>query len=107
MNSLAEARTAIAGVKRGIAIARDLMARGAAVDVTPLMPELDRLVDAIAGLPRDSALELKNELINLYSELDRFGEELSQAHEALARQLKGLSAGARAANAYGRKPGKS
>jgi hypothetical protein len=105
MNSLVEARAAIADVKLGIAVARDLLVRGAEVDIAPLMPELDRLVNAIAGLPRETAIELKNELINLYSELDRFGEDLSEAHEALAKQLKGLSAGTRAASAYGRKPG--
>ncbi len=107
MTSLAEARDAIADVKRGIAVARDLLVRGAEVDVSPVMPGLDRLVETISSLPRETALELKTELINLYSELDRFGEELNEAHEALAKQLKGLSAGTRAAHAYGRKPDKN
>ena len=107
MTNLAEARRAITDVKRGIAAGRDLLVRGAEVDISPLMPKLDALVSTIAGLPRESASELKNELITLYSELDIFGDELGKAHEALARQLKSLSAGTRVTSAYGRKPDKS
>ncbi len=105
--TIAEARDAMTDVKRTLAIARDRLDHGAEVDIAPLMPALDRLVETVAALPRETAIALKNELIGLYSELDSFGEELSEAHEALAKQLKGLSAGSRAASAYGRKPGKS
>ncbi len=103
-HSLADARHAIADVKRGIAITRDQLARDADVDVSPLLPLLDNLVETVADLPRAVASGLKNELIVLYSELDILGTELGKAHEALAGQLKGLSAGARAASAYNRKP---
>lgn len=106
MSTPAKARTLIAEVKRRLEVARDLLARGAEVDVSPLEPALDALSAAIAGMPRDAALELKHDLLNLYTELDRLDADLTAAHRELAEKLKGLSHGSRATSAYVRQPDK-
>lgn len=100
MTTLAEARASIAGVYRFLAQSRDALARGGALDVSPLEPALRAVADNVSALPANEAGTLKPALLALHDELERFGAALSEAHAALGRQLKGLSKGARAASAY-------
>lgn len=73
------------------------------------LKELERLTNEIAAqaatLPPDKAKQLEKPMLVLFEETDRLGTDIKQRHEELSRQLKGFSAGQRAAAAYGAKPG--
>jgi hypothetical protein len=106
MSTLTAARTSIADVNRFLARCRDTLERGEAIDIAPLEPALQTLAEHVGALPKAEATALKSELIALYDELERFGTQLSDAHAAIGQKLKGLSQGARTAQAYGKPPKK-
>jgi len=106
MSTLAEARTSIADVDRVLARSRNALARGDAIDISPLEPALRTLADHVGALPKADATTLKAELVALYDELERFGTQLNDAYAALGQRLKGLSKGARTAHAYSKPPNK-
>lgn len=107
MSALTEARASIADVTRQLNAVAAAITRGDTINVSTLDKAVQALCRITAGLPRETGRQLKGELMALYQDLDRLERELRSAHEALASQLRGLSRGTQATQAYGRRPGKS
>lgn len=107
MSTLPDARASIADVTRQLNALSAALARGDAVDVSALDQAVQMLCEITAALPRQTGQKLRGELMALYQDLDRLEREMRAAHEALARQLKGLSRGTQTTQAYGRQPSKS
>ncbi len=95
-------RAELAEAMDRVAAARRLLAAGYTVDLEGLDLEVGRICEAIAHLPRDGRNGLKGPLVALTDELDRLETDLRGQHETLSGQLKSISSGARAAQAYGK-----
>lgn len=107
MSALTDARASIADVTRQLNAVAAALTRGDVVNVDSLDTAIQMLCQITAALPRETGRQLKGELLALYQDLDRLEREMRSAHEALALQLRGLSRGTQATQAYGRRPGKS
>jgi hypothetical protein len=76
------------------------------VDLGALMDFVQRINTAIAAVPRSEALTIRGRLLALYDDLDRLGDDMRRVQADTTQKLKDLSAGARAAAAYGGSGGK-
>lgn len=83
-----------------VAAARRLLAAGYTIDLKGLDLEVGRICEAVTQLPRGERAGLKAPLVALTDELDRLEGDLRAQHNELAGQLKSISHGTRAAQAY-------
>ena len=85
-------RDELARVSAMIAKARQMIATGARVDLTPVGMGIDTLCRAVGHLPLAESLKLKDELNILNARLERLGDELTEQYEAATRPGPSLTA---------------
>ncbi len=101
MTQIAEFKSQIQALKREINRTRHGLAQGELADVQVLTRELQGLSARVASLPPDQARPVLHDLVGLFDELSRLGEEMSARRDRLKSELEKLSVNHRAAHAYG------
>ena len=101
MTQVSEFKAQIQTLKRELNRTRHGLAQGELADVQALTREMQGLSARVASLPPDQARPVLHDLVGLFDELSRLGDEMSAQRDRLKGELEKLSVNHRAAHAYG------
>lgn len=101
MTQESEFKSQIQVLKRELNRTRHGLAQGELADVQVLTREIQGLSARVASLPPDQARRVLHELVGLFDELSRLGDEMKTQRDRLKGELEKLSVNHRAAHAYG------
>lgn len=92
MNSPAQLRDEIARLSLMIGTARHLVAKGSAVDLAPVGEGISALCGAVAALPDQQGLALRDELVSLSDRLGKLAGDIQArlaANDGAAEESSG------------------
>ena len=87
-------------ISKFISDSRDLLKRGAIMELSGLDDNVKNLCEEVMRLSQDDRLQHADHLQKLFSELKSLGEELASQRDSLADDIRGASDHKKASAAY-------
>ncbi|WP_372006174.1 hypothetical protein P7L68_13575 [Tistrella mobilis] len=93
---------ALDAIAAEISVAREMLARGDAVNLHSMEVRVTRFCAHLASLPPGSGQAIRSRMLGLIDALNVLEREMRQVFDETAREMGGFSARQRATAAYGR-----